>query len=94
MPGPPKWRAESRIGQKGRIVQHKKPTASSLETSDSGKAVARRIIRFLKQIEGSETEEQLLSAAIARRWLDQDGAPTPDGERLVAAFEDLERFTR
>jgi hypothetical protein len=56
-------------------------------TDDS---IAKGILKFVRQLDGGD-DDRVRSAAIARRWLDQSGAPTPDGERLIRSFEDLRR---
>ena len=54
---------------------------------------AARIIRFLRQMHAGDDEAALRRKAIEQCWLDETGAPTKDGERLVRAFDDLERVS-
>lgn len=56
--------------------------------------IARSILKFVRQLEGCDTDESVLAAAIEKRWLDKRGAPTPDGRRLIDSFETLNRIGR
>jgi hypothetical protein len=56
--------------------------------------IARNILKFVRQLDGAETDEGVLKAAIRRRWLDRHGAPTPDGRKLVDEFDTLHRIGR
>lgn len=56
--------------------------------------IARNILKFVRQLDGAETDEGVLKAAIRRRWLDSCGAPTADGRRLVDEFVTLENIGR
>ncbi|MEM6414805.1 MAG: hypothetical protein AAF720_09135 [Pseudomonadota bacterium] len=56
-------------------------------------AVRGRIMRFMRQMHSETGEDALVQAAIDRSWLDTSGRPTPEGQRLVRAFNDLERFS-
>jgi hypothetical protein len=60
-------------------------------TEDS---IARSILKFVRQLDGCDSEERVLAAAIERRWLDKRGSPTPDGRRLIDSFETLNRIGR
>ncbi len=60
-------------------------------TDDS---ITRNILKFVRQLDGAETEEGVLEAAISRRWLDRKGLPTPAGRRLVDEFDTLEKIGR
>ena len=55
--------------------------------------VKRRIMRFMRQMHVETDEPALVKAAIDRAWLDAGGAPTAAGQRLVRAFDDLDRFS-
>ncbi|MEO0399478.1 MAG: hypothetical protein AAF224_08680 [Pseudomonadota bacterium] len=61
--------------------------------SQSAAMVRNRIMRFMRQMHSESDDSALIEAAINRAWLDGDGAPTPAGERLVRAFNDLDRFS-
>ena len=52
-------------------------------------ALARKILKFVRQLDGGETDQRVLEAAVARRWLDARGRPTADGRRLVDEFDTL-----
>lgn len=56
-------------------------------------AIAKKILRFVKQLDGGETDDVVLKAAIAHKWMDRHGRPTPDGRDLVSSFDDLSRIT-
>ncbi|HOP20219.1 MAG TPA: hypothetical protein PLV61_03505 [Parvularculaceae bacterium] len=58
----------------------------------SDDAIVRNILKFVRQIDGGETDESVLKSAIARRWIDTRGFPTADGRKLVSSFDDLNRF--
>jgi hypothetical protein len=45
----------------------------------------------VKLLDGGDTEDRVLEAAVARNWLDSRGAPTQDGRRLIRSFEPLLR---
>ena len=70
----------------GLIVQGEGPV-----TDD---AIAKNILRFVRQLDGVENDERVLEAAIAHRWLDRKGNPTPDGRRLIDSFDMLQRIGR
>ncbi len=57
-------------------------------------AIAKNILKFVRQLDGDDTEERVLQAAIAHRWLDHHGLPTPDGRRLIDSFDTLQRIGR
>ncbi len=51
--------------------------------------IAKNILRFVRKLDGGQSEETVLRAAIARKWLDPKGAPTPAGRQLIRSFDDL-----
>jgi hypothetical protein len=57
-------------------------------------AIARTILKFVRQLDGGETEASVLEAAIARHWLNREGYPTPDGLKLIDEFVTMEKITR
>ena len=57
-------------------------------------AIAKTILKFVRQLDGAETDEGVLEAAITRRWIDNLGHPTPDGRELIRSFDDLGRFSQ
>jgi hypothetical protein len=57
-------------------------------------AIARNILKFVRQLDGAETDELVLKAAIKRRWLNRKGVPTRDGRRLIQSFDDLQSIGR
>ena len=57
-------------------------------------AVAKRILKFLRQMNAEEDEDALLRDAVARAWLSADGRPTPSGRDMIKSFDDMERVTR
>jgi hypothetical protein len=56
--------------------------------------VAKNILKFVRQLDGAESDELVLQAAIERRWLDRRGLPTADGRELIKSFDDLQRIGR
>lgn len=54
-------------------------------------AVRKDILKFVRLLDGGDTEDRVLEAAVARNWLDSRGAPTQDGRRLIRSFEPLLR---
>jgi hypothetical protein len=77
--------------------------SSGMERSVGGKlqedrkmtddAIAKKILRFVRQLDGGESEDVILNSAIAHNWIDRQGRPTPDGRDLVSAFDDLSRIS-
>ena len=57
-------------------------------------AIAKNILKFVRQLDGADSDERVLASAIERRWLDRTGLPTPDGRRLIQSFDDLQRIGR
>lgn len=57
-------------------------------------AIAKTILKFVRQLDGGETEERVLEAAIARHWLTLEGFPTPEGMKLMDEFVTMEKVTR
>ncbi|MFZ5617053.1 MAG: hypothetical protein ACOZAA_07015 [Pseudomonadota bacterium] len=57
-------------------------------------AITRTIMKFVRQLDGADTDERVLEAAIAHRWLDRQGQPTPDGRKLIDEFDTLQRIGR
>lgn len=53
--------------------------------------IAKNILQFVRKLDGGDSEERVLKAAIARKWLDAKGAPTPEGRQLIRSFDDLGR---
>ncbi len=58
----------------------------------SDDAIRRKILKFVRLVDGGDTEESVRRTAIERNWLDHDGAPTVDGRQLVHAFSLQSRF--
>lgn len=56
--------------------------------------IARTILKFVRQLDGGDTEERVLEAAIARHWLNREGFPTPAGIKLIDEFVTMEKITR
>lgn len=56
--------------------------------------IARNILKFVRQLDGVDNDELVLKAAVAHRWLDKKGLPTPDGRRLIDSFATLEQIGR
>jgi hypothetical protein len=57
-------------------------------------AIAKNILKFVRQLDGADTDERVLEAAISRRWLDRRGRPTPDGRKLMSEFDMLQKIGR
>ncbi len=57
-------------------------------------AIAKNILKFVRQLDGVENDERLLEAAIAHHWLDQKGVPTVDGRKLIDSFHTLQKIGR
>jgi len=55
-------------------------------------AIAKNILKFVRQLDGVDSDEGVLKAAIAHRWLDRRGAPTPAGRKLIDSFDTLQRI--
>lgn len=53
--------------------------------------IAKDILKFVKLLDGGESEDSVFRAAVARNWLDRHGAPTHDGRQLIRSFEPLWR---
>lgn len=70
----------------GSIVQGEGPV-----TDD---AIAKNIMKFVRQLDGADSDELVLKSAIERRWLDRRGLPTPSGRRLIDEFDTLQRIGR
>lgn len=51
--------------------------------------IAKNILQFVRKLDGGDNDEGVLKAAIARKWLDAKGAPTPAGRQLIRSFDDL-----
>lgn len=56
--------------------------------------IARSILKFVRQLDGLDSDERLLEAAIAHRWLDKRGVPTPAGRKLIDEFDTLQKIGR
>lgn len=54
-------------------------------------AVARRILKFLRQMNAEDDDDSLREDAVSRDWLTPAGAPTPSGRALARSFDDMER---
>lgn len=52
----------------------------------SEEAVTRHILKFVKLLDGGESDDLVRQAAINRKWLDQRGTPTIEGKRLAHSF--------
>lgn len=50
-----------------------------------------RILKFVKLLDGGESEETVIKSAMNRKWLDQRGSPTTDGRQLVHSFDKMSR---
>jgi hypothetical protein len=57
-------------------------------------AITRTILKFVRQLDGGETEDLVLEAAIARHWLNREGYPTPAGLKLIDEFVTMEQVAR
>lgn len=57
-------------------------------------AIAKNILKFVRQLDGADSDELVLKSAIERRWLDRKGLPTPDGRRLIDEFDVLQKIIR
>lgn len=57
-------------------------------------AIRKDILKFVRQLDGVEADDLALKAAIAHRWLDKKGSPTPDGRKLIDSFGTLQRIGR
>lgn len=55
----------------------------------SEEGIARHILQFVRKLDGGDSDEGVLKAAIAHNWLDAKGAPTPEGRQLIRSFNDL-----
>jgi hypothetical protein len=55
-------------------------------------AIRRKILKFVRLVDGGETEESVRRTAIERKWLTDEGEPTIDGRQLVHAFSLQSRF--
>jgi hypothetical protein len=56
--------------------------------------IAKNIMKFVRQLDGADTDELVLKSAIERRWLDRCGLPTADGRDLIKSFDDLQKIGR
>ncbi len=56
--------------------------------------IAKTILKFVRQLDGAETDDRVLEGAIARRWLDRQGLPTADGRKLIDEFDTLQNIGR
>lgn len=56
--------------------------------------VTQGILKFVWQMNGGQCGDRLRQVAIEKRWLDEDGAPTPYGRQLVDSFEALRSIER
>lgn len=56
--------------------------------------IAKTILKFVRQLDGGDTEERVLEAAVARHWLTLEGYPTPAGIKLMDEFVTMEKVTR
>lgn len=54
--------------------------------------IAKNILKFVRQLDGADTDERVLEAAIAHRWLDRQGVPTTDGRKLIDSFDTLNQI--
>lgn len=49
-------------------------------------AIAKNILKFVKLLDGGDTDDRVMQAAIRRNWLDDLGEPTPDGRKMIHSF--------
>ena len=54
--------------------------------------IARRILRFMRQMNAEASDDQLIERAQASRWLRDDGRPTDDGATFARTLEDMDRL--
>ncbi len=52
----------------------------------SDDAIRRDILKFVKLLDGGETDDLVREAAINRNWLSPKGDPTTEGIRLAHSF--------
>lgn len=57
-------------------------------------AIRKDILKFVRQLDGVEADDLALKAAVAHRWLDKKGSPTPSGRKLIDSFNTLQRIGR
>ena len=50
-------------------------------------AIIRKILKFVRQVDGGDTDERVRQSAMERRWIDAKGVPTRDGERLAHSID-------
>ncbi len=55
-------------------------------------AIAHGILKFMRQMHADQPDEELIEAAVARRWLAENGAPTQEGRALIQSFAEIERI--
>ncbi|MEK7265382.1 MAG: hypothetical protein AAB227_04700 [Pseudomonadota bacterium] len=56
--------------------------------------IAKSILKFVRQLDGAGTDDRVLESAIAHRWLDGKGLPTPDGRKLIDEFDTMRKIGR
>ena len=52
----------------------------------------RKILKFVKLLDGGDTEARLLEHAISRNWIDGSGAPTRDGRQMIHSFDQMSKL--
>jgi hypothetical protein len=65
-----------------------------MEVTVSEDAIAKHILKFVRQLDGGDDDDVIFRTAINRRWLDNSGRPTPHGRDLIQSFHELERIGR
>ncbi|MEZ5921515.1 MAG: hypothetical protein R3C60_09215 [Parvularculaceae bacterium] len=56
--------------------------------------ITKHILKFVRQLDGFQSEERVLQSAIERCWLDKQGSPTLAGRNLIHSFDILEKAAR
>lgn len=51
-----------------------------------------KILKFVRLLDGGETEESLVARAQSRNWLDSFGTPTVAGIQLVRSSDRMSRL--
>lgn len=56
--------------------------------------ITQGILKFVGQMNRTETGDHIKQVAISKNWLDENGTPTADGRELVQSFEILRSIER